>query len=104
MNIRRFFKRWAKSREPRLLVWGIPALVGLAVWLAFGIYLLAGKPWQTQAHYTRIAAAALAAKDFETARIASQRLLALGVEPRRKYLFDLALALGGLGRGKEAVS
>ena len=73
-------------------------------WLAFGACLTVWKPWQTKTRYTRIAENALAVKDYETARVASQRLLALGVEPRRKHLFDLALSLGGLGQQKDAVS
>ena len=43
-------------------------------------------------------------KDFETARVASQRLLALGVGSRPKQIFDLALALSGRGRKREAVA
>jgi tetratricopeptide (TPR) repeat protein len=78
--------------------------MGCAAWLAFGLSLLIGKPWQAQRRYVDIAGKALAAREYETARIASQRLLTLGVEPRRKHLFDLALALGGLGQDKEAVS
>ena len=100
----RFIKRWLRTRDSRLLRWGIPAILGIAAWLAFGICLAAWKPWQTETRYTRIAEQALAVKDFETARVASQRLLALDVEPRRKHLFDLALSLGGLGQDKEAVS
>lgn len=104
MSFRRSLRRWIQTRDPRLLAWGIPAILGLVVWLVFGIYMLAWKPWQTQTRYARIAATALAARDFETARVATQRLLGMGVEPRQRHLFDLALALGGLGRGKEAIS
>ncbi|HOX57640.1 MAG TPA: tetratricopeptide repeat protein [Candidatus Paceibacterota bacterium] len=82
----------------------MPALLGCVTWLVVGICLLAWKPWETRTRYANIAAAALAHKDFETARVATQRLLALGVEPRQKHLFDLALALGGLGKDKDAVS
>lgn len=104
MRRSRQFQRWLRTRDFRSLRWGIPAIIGCAAWLGFGLCLLIGKPWQAERRYVQIAAKALSAKEFETARIASQRLLALGVEPRRKHFFDLALALGGLGRDKEAVS
>ncbi|MCX6923515.1 MAG: hypothetical protein NT154_09950 [Verrucomicrobia bacterium] len=46
---------------------------------------------------------ALAVRDFETARVASERLLVLDSGLRQKNLFNLAMALGALGREKEAV-
>jgi tetratricopeptide (TPR) repeat protein len=104
MKRSRSFRRWLKTRSSRHLRWGIPAILGCVAWLVFGACMAVWKPWQTHTRYARIAAKALAEKDFETARVASQRLLALGVEPRQKHLFDLALALGGLGKDKEAVS
>ena len=104
MKPSRFVRRWLRTRDTRSLRWGIPAILGIVAWLVFAICMAGWKPWQTETRYTRIAEKALAAKEFETARVASQRLLALGVEPRRKHLFDLALSLGGLGQDKEAVS
>ena len=104
MKASRLIRRWLRTRDSRLLRWGIPAILGCLAWLVFGICMAGWKPWQTATRYTSIAEKALAAKDFETARVASQRLLVLGVEPRRKHLFDLAKSLGGLGQEKEAVS
>ena len=104
MKSSRFIRRWLRTRDFRLLRHGIPAILGCLAWLVFGILMAGWKPWQTQTRYARIAEKALAVKEFETARVSSQRLLALGVEPRRKHLFDLALSLGGLGQDKEAVS
>ena len=104
MKASRSIRRWVRTRDLRHLRWGIPALLGGLAWLGFGLCMAAWKPWQTEARYTRIADKALAGKDYETARISSQRLLVLGVEPRRKHLFDLAMSLGGLGRDKDAVS
>ncbi len=104
MKPSRAIRRWLRTRNLRLLRWGIPAILGCLAWLVFGICLASWKPWQTETRYAKIAEQALAVKDFETARVASQRLLALGTEPRRKRLFDLALSLGGLGRDKETVS
>lgn len=104
MNLPRPIRRWVKTRNFKYLRWGIPALLGIAAWMAFGLCVLLQKPSQVQREYTRIAGRALANKEFEVARVATQRLLAMGVEPRRKHLFDLALTLGGLGRDQEAVS
>src|ERR1017187_1680373 len=104
MKPSRFIRRWLRTRDAKSLRWGIPAILSIMAWLIFGICMAVWKPWQTETRYTRIAEKALAIKDFETARVASQRLLALGVEPRRKHLFDLTKALGGLSQDKEAVS
>jgi len=104
VKLSRHIRRWVKTRDYHYLRWGIPAILGCAAWLVFGLCVLVKKPWQAARHYTEIAGRALADKEFETARVASQRLLAMGVEPRRKHLFDMALALGGLGKDKDAVS
>jgi tetratricopeptide (TPR) repeat protein len=104
MKASRLVRRWARTRDLRLLPWGVPAILGCLAWLFFLLCLAAWKPWRTETSYSSIAAKALATKDFQTARVASQRLLALGVEPRRKHLFDLALAYGGLDQDQEAVA
>jgi len=104
MTRSRFIRRWLRTRDPRHLRWAIPAIGGCFAWLVFGVCVVGWVPRQTETRYAKIAEKALDAKDFETARVASQRLLALGVEPRRKHLFDLARSLGGLGRDKEAVT
>ncbi|MCU0785981.1 MAG: hypothetical protein MUF81_18435, partial [Verrucomicrobia bacterium] len=104
MNWPRPIKRWLRTREFRLFRWGIPALLAGATWLAFGIWLAFWNPYQLKSHYAETAGQALAVKDFETIRVASQRLLGLGIEPQRKYLFNVALSLAGLQREKEAAS
>jgi len=104
MNLSRSIKRWLRTRDTRFLRRGIPAILACVAWLVFGLCLVLWSPAQTETRYAGIADRALAGKDFETARVASQRLLALGREPRRKHLFDLALSLGGLGRDKDAVA
>jgi tetratricopeptide (TPR) repeat protein len=104
MNLPRSIRRWFRTRDYRLLRWGVPAILACIAWLVFGACLILWSSGKTEARYTVLADRALAGKDFETARVASQRLLALGREPRRKHLFDLALALGGLGRDKDAVA
>ncbi len=97
-------RRWLGSRRLELLWSTIPVLLAIAAWLVFSVGLWNWKPQEIQARYGILAEQALARKDFETARIASQRLLSLGAEPRAKWLFNLALAKAGLGRDKEASS
>jgi tetratricopeptide (TPR) repeat protein len=104
MRTVRRFKRWLRSRDRRLLRRGLPAVLGFVAWLVFGTCLFLWSPREAESRYNGIADKALARKDFETARIATQRLLGIGHEPRRQHLFDLALSLGGLGRDKDAVS
>jgi tetratricopeptide (TPR) repeat protein len=96
--------RWLRTRDFRRLRLGIPAILACVAWLAFAICLLLWTPRWAESGYGGIADKAMARRDFETARVASQRLLAIGHEPRRKHLFDLALCLGGMGRDKDAVS
>src|SRR5271157_2544114 len=103
MNLARPFRRWLRTRDPRLLRRGIPAVLGFVAWLVFGTCLFLWSSREAESRYAGIADKALATKNFETARIATQRLLGIGCEPRRKHLFDLALSLGGLGRDKDAV-
>ena len=104
-NPRRIMRQWFRSRNYQRLLWGIPAMLGCLAWLVFGICLAFWNLGQTEARYTSIVQRALATKDFETARVASQRLLEFDVAAGQKqHSFDLALALNGLGRGKEAGS
>jgi tetratricopeptide (TPR) repeat protein len=104
MKTARRFKSWLRSRDRRLFRRGLPALLGFVAWLVFGTCLFLWNSREAGSRYVGIAAKAMATKDFETARIATQRLLGLGHEPRRQHVFDLALSLGGLGRDKDAVS
>jgi tetratricopeptide (TPR) repeat protein len=104
MKLSRSIGRWFRTRDPRLLRRGLPAIFACLAWLVFGVCLLLWNPVKTETSYAEMADHALAGKDFETVRVASQRLLALGCEPRRKHLFDLALSLGGLGRDTDAVA
>ena len=90
MKLSRSLKHWFRKRDPRLLRRGIPALVACVAWLALGLCAILWSREPTEAHYAGIAEHALGRQDWETVRIASQRLLTLGREPRRKHLFDLA--------------
>jgi tetratricopeptide (TPR) repeat protein len=104
MRLARPLKRWVRTRDTKLLRRGIPAILAILAWSAFGVCLFLWSPRNTESRYSGIAENALAGKDFETARVASQRLLAIGHEPRRQHLFNLALSLGGLGQDKDAVA
>jgi tetratricopeptide (TPR) repeat protein len=102
MKASRAIKLWFQTREPRRLWWSIPLFLAIAAWAAFGLCLINWRHQEIAARYAGLADHALAGKDFESARIAAQRLLGLGAEPRDKWIFELALAKAGLGRDKEA--
>jgi tetratricopeptide (TPR) repeat protein len=102
MTITRNIRLWFKTRQLERVWWSIPALLAGAAWIGFGFTLMDWKPAAIKAQYSHTAERALAKRDFETARIASQRLLALGADPRARWLFNLALCQAGLGRDREA--
>ena len=60
MKASRLIRRWFRTRDFRLLRWGIPAILGCLAWLVFGICMAGWKPWQTATRYTSIAEKALA--------------------------------------------
>ena len=101
MKIHWKIRLWFESRPYRRLWLSLPALlVGLA-WLAFGIVLAFTKPAATQAYYTSLVPRALAMRDFPTARVASNRLLLSWPGSRTQDLFNLGLAMFGLGQGRD---
>jgi Flp pilus assembly protein TadD len=102
MNLFHTIRRWLKTRDYRRLWWCIPVMLALSAWVAFAFCLADWKPAETRSRYDAIVQRALGARDFETARVASQRLLSMGAEPRSKWLFHLALSMAGLGRDREA--
>jgi tetratricopeptide (TPR) repeat protein len=95
---------WFESRPYWRLWWSIPALLTLAAWGVFGLMLSSWTPGETRACYSSAATKALAARDYQTARIASQRLLLTEREARGPGLFQLALAKNGLGQAREAAA
>jgi tetratricopeptide (TPR) repeat protein len=102
LKLSRKYRRWIKTRDRRQLWWSIPALLAGAGWLVLVFCLTAWRGDDIEVDYSGIAQQALAARDFETARVAAQRLLAVGAQTRSKWLFNLALADAGLGRDREA--
>ena len=92
---------WLETRPYWRLWWSIPALLTGVAWGVFGFMLASWTPVGTRAQYSSAATKALAARDFQTARIASQRLLLSGPS-RAQDLFQLARAKIGLGQTEEA--
>ena len=93
---------WFDTRPYRRLWMSIPALVAVAAGVGFCLVLAIWTSVATGARYSAVASRALAARDFQTARIASQRLLLSGAGTREQSLFQLALAKSGLGQAQEA--
>ncbi|MEI7728509.1 MAG: tetratricopeptide repeat protein [Verrucomicrobiota bacterium] len=94
--------RWFKTR-PYAILWSVlpAALSGLLLLVTGGICLQVWSPWETRVEYQAIVEQALSNKEFERARVASQRLASLGTV-KDPYLYYLALSLEGLGRRQEA--
>lgn len=99
--LRRFGKRFEQWLSARSWL-DIPAVLGLFALLACGITLKFWNRTTVLPDYAKIARRALAMKDYQTARVACRRLLVGGDERRAQNLFEMAVALGNLGRGKEA--
>jgi tetratricopeptide (TPR) repeat protein len=95
-----WFAQWPQRRPWR----DIPAILACLLVLGFGFLLKSWKPSAIRPFYTQVAQQALAAKDYEVARVACLRLLALGSESRAQTLFNLALALKGLGHESESAA
>ena len=95
-------RAWFETRPYWQLWWSIPALLTAAAWAGFGFVLASWSPAETRTRYSSVATTALAARDFQTARVACQRLLLSGAEPRGQNLFQLAQAKIGLGQVQEA--
>jgi Flp pilus assembly protein TadD len=102
VKLSRRYRRWIRTRDREQLRWSIPALLAIAAWIALIICLARWRPDEIEVTYSGIAKEALAARDYQTARVAAQRLLALGAGSRNNWLFNLALADAGLGKDREA--
>ena len=102
MSLSHFIRVWLKTRMLRPFLWGLPALLVVAAWLVCLSCLGSWKASKVEAAYAEAARKALETQDFETARVACRRLLETDAEAKSQPLFDLALALAGLGRDAEA--
>ena len=102
MNIFWPIRLWFGTRPYRRLWLSLPViLVGLA-WVGFAITLAFTKPAATRIFYSSLATRALAARDYQTLRVACNRLLLSWPESRGLDLFHLSLAEFGLGQDQEA--
>jgi predicted Zn-dependent protease len=103
LKLRRKYRRWIRTRDPRQLWLSIPALLAIVGWLVLILCLTGWRSDVIEGRYSGIAQQAMTSRDFETARVATQRLLAAGARNREEWLFKLALADAGLGnRDREA--
>ena len=102
MSLSHLIRVWLKSRMLRPFLWGLPALLAAVAWLVCLSCLGSWKASKIEAAYAEAARKALTAQDYETARIACRRLVETDAEAKPQPLFDLALALAGLGRDAEA--
>ena len=101
MNVIWLIRMWFDSRPYWRLWMSLPAiLMGLA-WAGFAIALAFAKPAVTQSFYSSLATQALATRDFQTARVACNRLLLSWPGARGQDMFNLGLALFGLGQAQE---
>ena len=103
--MRRLFrriKRYFTSRDSTLVLPALPAILVLAVWVVFAMFLLGWGAVHTEARYREIGGRAWSNKDYETARVAYWRLATLKSDKRNEYLFYLALNLLGLKKEAEA--
>jgi tetratricopeptide (TPR) repeat protein len=95
--------RWFQTRHYRECWKSIPAVLALAACVACILILAGWRRIETRAHYSEVARKALATKDYLTARLACERALSAGSQPREAHLFYLAIALQGLGREEDAL-
>lgn len=96
-----FIAKWFKTRPYLELVWSAPVLLASLACLVYLYVLMGWKPVEIHGRYGAVASRALAAGNYQTARVACQRLLSWGNESQGQYLFYMALALRGLGRPAE---
>ena len=75
--ISRKYRRWLRTRDLRQLWLSVPALLALLGWGWLWLCLSGWRPGEIEGAYSKIAQQAITARDFETARIAAQRLLSV---------------------------
>jgi len=83
---------------------GVPAILAILGCIAFAFSIARWNPDSVRSRYRAIAQEALDRGDYQTALVASQRLLDFGGASRNDSLFKLALANLGLGHTAEAES
>jgi len=97
-------KGWSADRDYRRLWLSLPALLAGVLWLVLAVLLLAWTQEGIQTQYTRAATRALAARRYEEASLAFERLLETDRKSDPSHIFGLASSLQGLGQGEEAAA
>lgn len=111
MSLKSFKKKvvvWWKARYFPWLLWGIPAVLSLLAVLAAHIYRTEWNSLTVHDRYASIKKTSMAAGDYQTARIACERVLEISRSDPYfavrypEHLFDLALCLINLKRPADA--
>jgi tetratricopeptide (TPR) repeat protein len=104
MKFMDWMRAWLRTR-PYGRIWRcLPAMAVVAACAGFALVLVCWSPVRIAIRYTTLVDRALAMHDFNTARVASQRRLALGFSSRAETLFKMAQALDGLNQHQEALA
>lgn len=103
------FLNWLMGQLPsrnflKRLMPGLPAALVCLAWIPFGLILLGWSTMHVRGYYIGTANNALAAGDFDAARVAYERLLTLSTNESESYVFGLAKSLRGLGQEQEAMT
>jgi len=102
------FNDWLAERRWRMFWRCLPALLAMSgALLVLGVVIANdSQRSELRLRYRRTATSALAARNFETARVACLRGLSFDSDEqtRLQWLFNLSIALNGLGRGQEAAA
>ncbi len=108
MSVKKSMSGWWESRHIPWLLWGIPALLSLLMFLALYIYRTEWNPLTVHDRYAAVKKTAMAQGDYRTARIACERALEITRADAYfkarypEHLFDLAICLINLGRPLDA--
>lgn len=90
-------------QNPRHWLPALPAVLALLCWLAFFMYAwIAWTPERQVRAYESHAGEAFIRSDFESARVACERMLQLDPTQRKKALYGIGVALGALGKTDDA--
>jgi tetratricopeptide (TPR) repeat protein len=104
MNFKDGMATWIRTRPYGRLWRSLPALAAGLACAGFGLVLVTWSPARMASRYTLLVDHALAVHDFNTARVASQRRLALGISSRPETLFKMAEALESLEQHAESLA
>jgi predicted Zn-dependent protease len=96
-NFRFRAAQWGRIKQVGTWLKAAPAVLAALAWVALGVLFAVSKPPAVEARYVKVADEALAARDYHTAYLASQRLLKLESAQRPAHIMRLANSMKGLG-------